>query len=96
MSCNQKIKNFPEKNSTILKEIIDKLNRIIKGKRRIMYSDIINLILREGLNGESYNNLIIWCNYKIRLGEIFVYTLQFSSLNLQKKKNLLIYFKDYI
>ncbi|TFG01221.1 MAG: hypothetical protein EU540_04250 [Promethearchaeota archaeon] len=72
MSCNQKIKNFPEKNSTILKEIIDKLNRIMKGKRRIMYSDIINLILREGLNGESYNNLIIWCNYKIRLGEIFV------------------------
>ena len=72
MSCNQKIKNFPYKNSTILKEIIDKLNRIIKGKRRIMYSDIINLILREGLNGESYNNLIIWCNYKIRLGEIFV------------------------
>jgi len=72
MSCNQKIKNIPEKNSTILKEILDKLNRIMKGKRRIMYSDIINLILREGLNGESYNNLIIWCNYKIRIGEIFV------------------------
>ena len=72
MSCNQKIKNFPEKNSTILKEILDKLNKIIKGKRRPMYSDIINLILREGLNGESYNNLIIWCNYKIRIGEIYV------------------------
>lgn len=72
MSCNQKIKNFPDKNSTILKEILDKLNRIIKGKRRIMYSDIINLILREGLNEESCNNLIIWCNYKIRIGEIFV------------------------
>jgi len=72
MSCNQKIKNIPEKNSTILKEILDKLNRIIKGKRRIMYSDIINLIIREGLNGESYNNLIIWCNYKIRIGEFFV------------------------
>ena len=72
MSCNQKIKNIPDKNSKLLKEILDKLNRIIKGKRRIMYSDIINLILREGFNGESYNHLIIWCNYKIRIGEIFV------------------------
>ena len=72
MSLNQKFKNIPEKNSTILKEILDKLNRIIQGKRRIMYSDIINLILREGHIGESYNNLIIWCNYKIRIGEFFV------------------------
>ena len=72
MSCIEKIKNFPEKNSTFLKEIINKLNKIIKGKRRIMYSDIINLIFREGLNDKSCNELILWCNYKIRIGEIFV------------------------
>ena len=68
----ERIKDFPKSNIDLLKKIRNHLNEIIKGKRKIMYSDIINLILREGYKGEEYNQLIIWCNYKIRFGEIFV------------------------
>jgi hypothetical protein len=68
----QNIKNIPKNNINLLKEIKNKLTQIFKGKRGIMYSDIINLIIREGKMGENYNNLILWCNYKIRLGETFV------------------------
>ncbi len=68
----EEIKDFPKKNSLFLKEIIDRLNNIIKGKRKLMYSDIINFIAREGIKDELCNNLIIWCNYKIRFGDIFI------------------------
>lgn len=66
------IKNIPIYNIDLLREIQRKLNKIFQGKREIMYSDIINLIIREDKVGENYNNLILWCNYKIRLGETFV------------------------
>ncbi len=66
------IKNIPIYNIDLLREIQRKLNEIFQGKREIMYSDIINLIIRENKVGENYNNLILWCNYKIRLGETFV------------------------
>lgn len=66
------IKNIPGYNIDLLREIKRKLDEILQGKREIMYSDIINLIIREGKVGENYNNLILWCNYKIRLGETFV------------------------
>ena len=45
---------------------------IINGRREIMYSDIINLIIRKGYIGKKYNLLILWCNYKIRIGKTFV------------------------
>lgn len=67
----EKIKKIPYNNLKFLKEIINKLNKIFSGKREIMYSDIINLISREGNSGEEYNQILLWCNYKIRLGEIF-------------------------
>ncbi len=67
-----KIKKISTNNCEILENIINKLKQIIKGKREIMYSDIINLIIREGYIGKNYNLLILWCNYKIRLGKIFV------------------------
>ncbi len=67
-----KIKKISINNCEILENIINKLKQIIKGKREIMYSDIINLIIREGYIGKNYNLLILWCNYKIRLGKIFV------------------------
>ncbi|MFX0000682.1 MAG: hypothetical protein ACFE9Q_05825 [Candidatus Hodarchaeota archaeon] len=68
----EKIKKISTYNFEILDNIIDKLKQIINGKREIMYSDIINLIIREGYIGENYNQLILWCNYKIRLGKTFV------------------------
>ena len=75
MKTDQKYKSFmsiPTNNIALLKEITDKLNRIFQGRREIMYSDIINLIIREGKVGNEYNELILWCNYKIRLGETFL------------------------
>lgn len=66
------IKIIPKNNIELLQEIKNKLEKIFQGRRRIMYSDIINLIIREDKIGDSYNELILWCNYKIRLGEIFV------------------------
>ncbi len=68
----EKIKEIPFSNVEILENLINKLNKILKGKREIMYSDIINLIIREDYFGEGYKQLILWCNYKIRLGETFV------------------------
>jgi len=66
------INSIPINNIEILKRIKNQLNKIFQGKREIMYSDIINLIIREGKVGDNYNELILWCNYKIRLGETFI------------------------
>ena len=68
----EKIKNFPIRNRKILETIIRRVKQIINGKREIMYSDVINFIIREGDIGEEYKQLIIWCNYKIRLGKTYV------------------------
>ncbi len=71
-SSTNHFKNISTNNYKSLQEIIKKLGMILKGKREIMYSDIINLIIREGYIGENYNEIILWCNYKIRLGETYV------------------------
>ena len=68
----EKIKNISSRNCKVLENIIKKLKLIIGGKREIMFSDIINLIIREGFIEEEYKQLIIWCNYKIRLGKTYV------------------------
>ncbi|MCJ7650187.1 MAG: hypothetical protein MUP85_16385, partial [Candidatus Lokiarchaeota archaeon] len=62
------IENIPRKNIDLLKEICSQLKKIIKENRPIMYSDIINIIIRKQFYGESYNQLIVWCNYHIRKG----------------------------
>jgi hypothetical protein len=59
----ENIKKIPSSNYELLENIIKKLGKIINGKRDIMYSDIINLIIREGHIGEKYSQLILWCNY---------------------------------
>jgi len=68
----EKIKNFPIRNWKTLETIIRRVKQILNGKREIMYSDVINFIIREGDIGEEYKQLIIWCNYKIRLGKTYV------------------------
>jgi len=69
----EKIKKITSSHSNLFKRIFKELNLIIKGKREIMYSDIINLIIREDYKGEIYNEIILWCNYNIRQGKyIFV------------------------
>ena len=53
----------------LIKRIIKEIEQSIKGKRKIMYSDIINLIIRENYRGKLFNEIIIWCNYKIKQGK---------------------------
>ncbi len=55
----------------LLEKIFKNINQIIKGKRDVMYSDIINLIARENCSGKLYNEIILWCNYNIRQGKYF-------------------------
>ncbi len=66
----EKIKTLT--NIKLLKEIVDKLSYIIKGTRRIMYSDIINFVVRENFLDEYGTRLLRWCNGKIREGEVYV------------------------
>ncbi|MEJ2250530.1 MAG: hypothetical protein P8Y70_13040 [Candidatus Lokiarchaeota archaeon] len=66
------IKDFQNKNRTFLEKIIHKINIKLEGKRKVMYSDIINYINRNNYSNKNYNEIIIWCNYKIRYGAIFV------------------------
>ncbi|MFX0038411.1 MAG: hypothetical protein ACFFCY_04370 [Promethearchaeota archaeon] len=66
------IKNISTSNCEILENIIQKIEKKVKGRRKIMYSDVINLIIREGHMGENYCKLILWCNYKIRLGKTYI------------------------
>jgi hypothetical protein len=68
----KEMKDFPHKHPYFLHKIIHKLDEAISGKRKIMYSDIINLVIREGMKDDLSKQLILWCNYKIRYGEIFV------------------------
>ena len=56
----------------VLGKIFKNVNQIIKGKRDVMYSDIINIIARKNYSGKLYNEIILWCNYNIRQGKYFV------------------------
>ncbi len=55
----------------LLEKLFKYINQIIKGKRDVMYSDIINLIARENYSGKLYNEIILWCNYNIRQGKYY-------------------------
>ncbi|MFX0060198.1 MAG: hypothetical protein ACFE8J_18030, partial [Candidatus Heimdallarchaeota archaeon] len=68
----EKTVDFPDEHSDILNEIHKELNLRIKEKREIMYSDIINFIIRKGYKGAIFNKLLIWCNYNIRSGRFIV------------------------
>jgi len=68
----EKIVNFPEAHLDLLNKIYNELNPKIKEKREIMYSDIINFVIRKGYKGALFNNLLIWCNYNIRSGRLIV------------------------
>ena len=59
----------------LLENLIKKINQILKGKREVMYSDIINIIARENYSGKLYNEIMLWCNYNIRQGK-YIATIQ--------------------
>jgi len=66
------IENIPRQNIDLLKELCNQLKKKFKENRPIMYSDIINIIIRKQFYGERYNHLIVWCNYHIRKGNYLV------------------------
>ncbi|MFX1356734.1 MAG: hypothetical protein ACFFA8_05560 [Promethearchaeota archaeon] len=68
----EKIVKIPEDHLDLLNEIYNELNLKIKQKREIMYSDIINFVIRKGFKGAIFNKLLIWCNYNIRNGKFIV------------------------
>jgi len=68
----KKIKEYPKKNAKLLKRIKNEILKDLDQKREVMFSDIINLIIRKDYEGEIYTRLIIWCNYKMRIGEIYL------------------------
>lgn len=61
--------NITPSHHDLIKRIMKEIDQSIKGKRKIMYSDIINLIIREDYRGKLFNEIILWCNYKIRQGK---------------------------
>ena len=64
--------NILQRYNDVLKEIYKEVNQNINGKREVMYSDIINFLMRNQIKGEIYNQIIIWCNYNIRQGNYLV------------------------
>lgn len=68
----EKIVKLTEDHLDLLNEIYTELNLKIKQKREIMYSDIINFVIRKGFKGAIFNKLLIWCNYNIRNGKFIV------------------------
>jgi hypothetical protein len=57
---------------TLIKAISKTLEEKMIGKRRIMYSDVINYIIRQDCRGEIYNKIIIKCNSNIRKGNYII------------------------
>ncbi|MBD3341730.1 MAG: hypothetical protein GF353_21675 [Candidatus Lokiarchaeota archaeon] len=68
------IKNFDKNHLDHINNIIGKLEKLLGKKRRLMYSDIINFIIREGYKDELADQIILWCNYKIRFEDPFIKT----------------------
>jgi hypothetical protein len=68
---NKRLIDISSSHLDLLEKLFKKINLIIKGKREIMYSDIINLIAKENYNGKLYNEILLWCNYNIRQGKYF-------------------------
>jgi hypothetical protein len=64
--------NLSTNNCKILQNILETLGEKLRERRKIMYSDVINLIIREGYMGDVYSKIILWCNYKIRLGKTYI------------------------
>lgn len=68
----KKIDSETELDIKLLKQYINRLEVKFKGSRKIMYSDIINLIGREENIGENISKLMRWCGTKIKQGIYYI------------------------
>ena len=69
---SKEIEDFYHEHLEILRKIHSKLKDLIRNKRRVAYSDIINFIIKQNYKSEIYSQIIVWCNYNIRKGNFFV------------------------
>jgi len=67
-----KIDRETELDINLLKQYVKRLEAKLNGCRRIMYSDIINLVAKEGNKGENVSKLIRWCGTKIKNGIYYI------------------------
>ena len=56
----------------LLNEIINLIKNKLGNRRQIMYYDVINHIVRSKFKGNSYDKIMIWCTYNIRLGNSYI------------------------
>ena len=70
--------NITSSHHDLLKRILKEIDQSIRGKRKALYSDIINLIIREDYRGKMYNEILLWCNYNIRRGKYIVMNEHFK------------------
>ena len=66
---SKEAQNITSSQYDLIQRIMREIDQSIQGKRKIMYSDIINLIIREDYRGKMFNDIILWCNYKIKQGK---------------------------
>ncbi len=69
---SKEAQNITSSHHDLMKRILEEIDQSIRGKRKIMYSDIINLIIREDYRGKMYDEILLWCNYNIRRGKYIV------------------------
>ena len=53
----------------LIKRNLKETDQSIRRKRKIIYSDIINIIIREDYRGKMFNEINLSCNYKIKQGK---------------------------
>lgn len=64
--------DFYHQHYETLQKIKIKIIEIIRDKRQITYSDIINFIIKENFKSQIYTQIIVWCNYNIRKGNFII------------------------
>lgn len=69
---SKEIEDYYQRHLEKLREIQTELKKLIRNKRQITYSDIINYIIKQDNKGEIYTQIILWCNYNIRKGNFFI------------------------
>ena len=69
---SKEIEDYYHQHLEKLHEIQTELKKLIRNKRQITYSDIINYLIKQDYKGEIYTQIILWCNYNIRKGNFFI------------------------
>ena len=70
---------IPPVDKKILKQVIGKLDKTKVKKRKLMFYDIVNYIIRNKMEEEPYDQIILWSNAHIRNGYTFL-----EEINLWK------------